>query len=405
MGDKPSSEAFDTLNVLKQGVEEMIPEAELLDKLKENRPLRVKLGFDPSAPDLHLGHSVILNKLRQFQDLDHHVMFLIGDFTAMIGDPSGKSITRPALTREQVLENAKTYQDQVFLVLDPDKTEIVFNSQWTDLLTATDMIKLASTYTVARMMERDDFANRYAQQKPISIHEFIYPLLQGYDSVAMKADIELGGTDQKFNLLMAREIQKHYNQTPEVIITLPIIEGLDGVKKMSKSLDNYIGLTESPEQMFGKLMSVSDELMWRYCRILMVYTPEEIEKKQQATAAGLNPRDIKLDMAKHLVARFHDNQASIHAQEQFIRRFQKGMMPEDMPEMTIPAGNTGEIEIGTVLKQIGLTSSTSEALRHVGQGAVRIDSERITDKKFHLIKGNTYICQVGKRRFAKVTVK
>jgi len=346
----------------------------------------------------------LLNKLKQFQDLGHHVQFLIGDFTAMIGDPSGKSATRKILTREQVLENAETYKQQAFMILDRDKTELMFNSTWMDNVDAVKMIELASTVTVARMLERDDFSKRYKANKPIAIHEFLYPLIQGYDSVEMKSDLELGGTDQKFNLLVGRDLQRHFEQPPQCIMTLPIIEGLDGVQKMSKSLNNYIGLTESPNEMFGKLMSVSDELMWRYIRVLMVFPVAEIEVKVKAVDGGLNPRDVKLEMGAALVARFHGAEVGQHARDEFIARFQQGAMPEDMPAMNVQSTTDEGIGIAHALKAVNLVPSTSDAFRQIRANAVRIDSERITDKNFQLMKGQTYICQVGKRRWAKITV-
>lgn len=401
---KKSFDAFEQLNLLKSGTEEVINDAELLNKLNQNRPLNIKLGCDPSAPDLHLGHSVLLNKLKQFQDLGHHVQFLIGDFTAMIGDPTGKNVTRKILTRAEVLNNAKTYQEQVFMILDPDKTELMFNSHWMDQVDAAKMLELASTYTVARMLERDDFATRYQENRPIAIHEFLYPLMQGYDSVKMKSDVELGGTDQKFNLLVGRELQRHYQQAPQVVMTLPLIEGLDGVQKMSKSLNNYIGLTDSAIEMFGKLMSISDVLMWRYLRILMVFPADEILQKEQAVAAGLNPKEVKMDMASALVARFHSQSDAAHAREEFIARFKDGAMPEHIPEVSLASAADGKLGIAYALKDAGLVSSTSDAIRQVQAGAVRVNNERITDKNFALPKEKTYICQVGKRRWAKITI-
>ncbi|GJM07304.1 MAG: tyrosine--tRNA ligase [marine bacterium B5-7] len=391
-----------SLSELKSGVEEILVESELADKLAKGQALRVKAGFDPTAPDLHLGHTVLLNKLRQFQDLGHEVMFLIGDFTAMIGDPTGKNVTRKPLTREDVQANANTYAEQVFKVLDREKTQVVFNSQWMGEKTAADMIQLAAQSTVARMLERDDFQKRYSSGQPIAIHEFLYPLMQGYDSVMMKADVELGGTDQKFNLLMGRELQKNAGQSPQVVMTLPLIEGLDGVKKMSKSLDNYIGIDEAPEMMFGKIMSISDELMWRYFELLSFRGNVEISALKQAATEGRNPRDIKFELAQEIITRFHDQAAAMQAQENFIKQFQKNQIPDDMPEVTLEAADG--LEIGTLLKQAGLVPSTAEALRMIAAGAVRIDGERVEDKKLKVATGATFVVQVGKRRFAKVTI-
>lgn len=399
-----STVAFAQLEQLKLGIEEIISDEALLEKLRQNRPLNVKLGCDPSAPDLHLGHSVLLNKLKQFQDLGHNVQFLIGDFTAMIGDPTGKNATRKILTREEVLANAETYQQQVFKILDPDKTSLMYNSTWMQDVDAAKMIEIASTFTVARMLERDDFSKRYKSEQPISIHEFLYPLMQGYDSVAMKADVELGGTDQKFNLLVGRDLQRHYGQPAQVIMTLPIIEGLDGVQKMSKSLNNYIGLTDTANDMFGKFMSVSDELMWKYMRVLMVFTPEEIAQKQKAVEEGANPRDIKFDMAIELISRFHDRADAIAARDEFIRRFQQGMKPEDIPEFTVNCTEGDTIGVAHALKDIDLVSSTSDAFRQMKAGAVKIDGERVTEKNAQLMKGQAVTIQVGKRRWAKITV-
>jgi tyrosyl-tRNA synthetase len=387
------------LALIKRGAEELLVETELVEKLKSGRPLRIKAGFDPTAPDLHLGHTVLINKLRHFQELGHHVMFLIGDFTGMIGDPTGKNATRPPLSREQIKLNALTYQDQVFKILEPSKTEICFNSTWFDTLGAAGMIKLAAQHTVARMLERDDFAKRYAGNQPIAIHEFLYPLCQGYDSVAMQADVELGGTDQKFNLLVGRELQKHYGQSPQCILTMPLLEGLDGVNKMSKSLGNYIGIAEPPQEIFGKLMSVSDELMWRYFDLLSFRTSREIADLKRSVEEGANPRDIKILLAQELVARFHDQAAATKAHEDFLARFQRGAMPEDMPELSIPAG-----PIAQVLKQAVLVASTSEALRLIDGGGVRIDGEKVVDKGLPLLAGDTVVLQVGKRKFARITL-
>lgn len=394
----------EALSIIRRGAEEILIEEELVEKLKSGKPLRVKAGFDPTAPDLHLGHTVLLTKMRQLQDLGHEIQFLIGDFTGMIGDPSGKNETRPPLTREQVQENALTYQKQVFKVLDPHKTKIMFNSTWGDQLSSTDLIKLAATHTVARMLERDDFHKRYTSGQPIAIHEFLYPLLQGYDSVAMQSDIELGGTDQKFNLLMGRELQKHFGQKPQVIITLPLLPGLDGVKKMSKSLGNYIGIAETAEQIFGKVMSISDETMWLWFELVSFRSLAEIKKLRDEAASGMNPRDIKFLLAEELAARFHDAHAAKEAREKFIAQFQKGQVPENMPEITIEAGEKGT-QIATVIKSAGLTESTSEAIRLLQQGAVRIDGERITDKNLLISEKKTIVLQVGKRRFAKINIK
>jgi tyrosyl-tRNA synthetase len=386
-----------------RGCDEVLPAPELEKKLEKKGPLKIKAGFDPTAPDLHLGHTVLLNKLRQFQQLGHEVIFLIGDFTAMIGDPTGKNVTRMPLSEETVLENAKTYQHQVFKILDPDKTTVAFNSQWLGKFNAVDLIRLAATHTVARMLERDDFNKRYTSGQPIAIHEFLYPLLQGYDSVALKADVELGGTDQKFNLLMGRELQKHYGFEPQVVMMLPLIEGLDGVKKMSKSLNNYIGITEAPDQMFGKLMSVSDDLMWRYIDLLSFKTGSEIQKLKKSAADGANPRDIKIDFAKEIVARFHDQAQAEQAHKEFIERFQKGIIPADLEELEL---NIVEpIGLAPLLKQINLTASTSESMRMVKQGAVKINGDKIDDPSIALASGNTYIIQVGKRRIAKLVIK
>jgi tyrosyl-tRNA synthetase len=394
---------FEQLALIKRGAEEILVEAELAERLGQKRPLRIKAGFDPTAPDLHLGHTVLINKLRQFQELGHEVLFLIGDFTGMIGDPTGKNVTRKPLTREEVLENAATYEHQIYKILDPERTTVMFNSQWMGGMSAAELIHVAAKHTVARMLERDDFNKRYSSGQPISIHEFLYPLIQGYDSVAMKADVELGGTDQKFNLLVGRELQKHYGQKPQVILTMPILEGLDGVQKMSKSLGNYIGINEAADEMFGKLMSVSDELMWRYFELLSFRPMAEIEQLQQDVAQGANPRDIKFQLGREIVARFHDQAAAAAAQENFVARFQKGAMPDEMPEITL-GSEGGVLGIASLLKGSGLTSSTSEAFRMIKQGAVRIDGERLTDTGLSITAGNTHVYQVGKRRFARVTV-
>ena len=387
------------LGVIRRGCDELLIETELVEKLKRGTPLRVKAGFDPTAPDLHIGHTVLINKLRQLQDLGHHVLFLIGDFTGMIGDPTGKNATRPPLSREDVARNAQTYTEQVFKILDRDKTEVVFNSTWMDKMNAADMIKLAATHTVARMLERDDFSKRYKGNQPIAIHEFMYPLVQGYDSVALKADLELGGTDQKFNLLMGRELQKHHGQSPQCILTMPLLEGLDGVNKMSKSLGNYVGINEAPNEIFGKLMSVSDELMWRYIELLSFASMVEINQQKQIVSDGGNPRDIKVKFAQEIVARFHNLAAADAALADFESRFKQGGIPDDMPEVSLPEG----LPIVQVLKQASLTSSTTEAQRMIEQGGVKIDGEKVSDKTLKLAKG-VYVLQVGKRKFARVTI-
>jgi len=390
------------LQVIKRGCDELLIESELIERLKSGRPLRVKAGFDPTAPDLHLGHTVLINKLRHFQDLGHHIMFLIGDFTGLIGDPTGKNATRPPLSREQILENAKTYKEQVFKILDPEKTEICFNSAWFDELGAAGMIKLAAQHTVARMLERDDFAKRYAGGLPIAIHEFLYPLCQGYDSVAMRADVELGGTDQKFNLLVGRELQKHYGQPPQCVLTMPLLEGLDGVNKMSKSLGNYIGIDEAPREIFGKVMSVSDELMWRYFDLLSFRDSAEIARLKASVATGLNPREVKVMLGQELVERFHSRAAADEALAEFEARFRQGVLPDDMPELTLHSGEP--VSLAQVLKQAGLTASTSEALRMIEQGAVRANGDKVSNKSVTIAVGETVVLQVGKRKFAKVTL-
>ncbi len=389
---------------IKRGAEEILLEDELLEKLKQGKPLKIKAGFDPTAPDLHLGHTVLINKLRQFQQLGHEVIFLIGDFTGMIGDPTGKNVTRKPLTKEDVLANAETYKEQVFKILDPAKTRVEFNSTWMDTLGAAGMLKLASRQTVARMMERDDFKKRYAGGQSIAIHEFMYPLVQGWDSVALESDVELGGTDQKFNLLMGRELQKSEGQRPQTVLMMPLLEGLDGVQKMSKSLGNYIGITDTPNDMFGKIMSISDDLMWRYYQLLSFKPLEQIEQYQQQVNEGANPRDIKIELAKELIARFHDDAAAEGAHQEFINRFQKGALPDDMPELDIVAEG-GEIAIANLLKDAGLVASTSEAMRMIKQGAAKIEGEKVTDNKLLITAGTTAVYQVGKRKFAKVTVK
>lgn len=392
----------DALETIRRGSEEILVESELVELLKSGRRLRVKAGFDPTAPDLHLGHTVLINKLKQFQDLGHEAVFLIGDFTGMIGDPTGKNVTRKPLTKEQVKENAKTYEQQIYKILDPDKTTIMFNSQWMREQSAADMLSLASKYTVARMLERDDFSKRFADNQSIAIHEFLYPLMQGYDSVAMGADIELGGTDQKFNLLMGRDLQKQYGQTPQVVITMPLIEGLDGVKKMSKSLNNYIGIDDPANDMFGKVMSISDDLMWRYIDLLSFQPNKVIREWRQQVVEGGNPRDIKIAFAKEIVARFHDEAAAISAYEAFSNRFQKGQLPTDLTSVTLTIHDP-QLPISQLLKQAGLVSSTSEALRMIKQGAVRIDGERLVEPKDILV-GEEHVYQVGKRRIAKVAL-
>ncbi|MEG9533724.1 tyrosine--tRNA ligase [Mannheimia bovis] len=389
-----------TLAELKRGVENIYSEEDLIAKLKENRPLRIKLGADPTAPDIHLGHTVVLNKLRQFQQFGHEVYFLIGDFTGMVGDPSGKNSTRPPLSREDVLRNAETYKEQIFKILDPQKTKIVFNSDWLGKLGTEGMIRLASNYTVARMLEREDFKNRFTNQQPIAIHEFIYPLLQGHDSVELKADVELGGTDQTFNLLVGRELQKSAGQKPQVAMTLPLLVGLDGEKKMSKSLGNYIGVTEAPSEMFGKIMSISDDLMWDWYNLLSFRPLDEIAQLKADVTNGKNPRDVKILLAKEIIARFHDEAAADAAEQEFINRFQKGAIPDEMPEFTFE----GEIGLAALLKEAGLVPSTSEAIRSAQQGGVKIDGEKVEDVKQNAQKG-TFVYQVGKRKFARITVK
>ena len=391
------------MRVIKRGCGELLIEEELAGKLAAGRPLRVKTGFDPTAPDLHLGHTVLINKMRQFQELGHHVMFLIGDFTGLIGDPTGKNLTRPPLTREEIEANALTYKAQVFKILDPERTEICFNSKWGDALGAAGMIKLAATSTVARMLERDDFGKRYRANQPIAIHEFLYPLMQGYDSVAMRADIELGGTDQKFNLLVGREMQKHYGQPPQCVLTMPLLEGLDGVNKMSKSLGNYVGINEKPEEIFGKLMSISDDLMWRYIELLSFESLDMVAKWKQEVAVGRNPRDIKVAFAQEIVARFHDQAAATRALANFEARFRQGELPEDMPEVNI-AAEDGGLALVQALKQAHLTASTSESVRMIEQGGVRLDGERVSDRSLKLARGTVAVAQVGKRKFARITV-
>ncbi len=394
---------IESLDIIKRGTQEVLLEQELVEKLKSGKPLRIKAGFDPTAPDLHLGHTVLINKLRHFQDLGHEILFLIGDFTGMIGDPTGKNVTRPALTREDVVENARSYESQIYKILDPEKTQVMFNSSWMGQMSASDLVQLAAKHTVARMLERDDFNKRYSGGQPIAIHEFLYPLIQGYDSVEMKADVELGGTDQKFNMLVGRELQKHYKQKSQIVLTMPILEGLDGVQKMSKSLNNYIGINEAPDEMFGKIMSVSDALMWRYFELLSFRPMSEIEKFKNDVSIGTNPRDIKFLLAEEIITRFHDAIFATKARENFIARFQKGAMPDKMPEIELDSKD-GRYLIANLLKDAALTSSTSEANRMIKQGAVKIDGERIADNKLTIKSGSTHVYQVGKRRFARVSI-
>lgn len=401
--EKKLSSNTDALDIIRRGSDEILVESELVEKLKRGKPLRIKAGFDPTAPDLHLGHTVLINKLRQFQDLGHEVLFLIGDFTGMIGDPTGKSATRPPLTRDEIIENAQTYEHQIFKILDREKTTVLFNSSWMNEMDVSDLIQLAAKHTVARMLERDDFSKRYKSGQPIAIHEFLYPLIQGYDSVAMKADIELGGTDQKFNLLVGREMQKQYGQEPQVVLTMPILEGLDGVQKMSKSLGNYIGISDIPDEMFGKIMSISDDLMWRYFELLSFRPESEINQFKKDTEQGENPRDIKFKLAEEIIERFHDKAAAETARENFIARFQKGAMPDEMPELEIKAPD-GKLPIRNLLKEAALVKSTSDALRMIKQGAVKIDGERINDNKLEIPSGEVHVFQVGKRRYARVTL-
>lgn len=399
------SDLDNSLRLIKRGCDELLVESELVEKLKTGRPLRVKAGFDPTAPDLHLGHTVLINKLRHFQELGHQVVFLIGDFTGMIGDPSGKNVTRPPLSREQVLENARTYKEQVFKILDPEKTEVAFNSTWFETLGASGMIRLAAQHTVARMLERDDFSKRYGNGQPIAIHEFLYPLCQGYDSVALKADVELGGTDQKFNLLVGRELQKHYGQSPQCVLTVPLLEGLDGVNKMSKSLGNYVGIYEAPQEIFGKLMSVSDTLMWRYFDLLSFRSEGEIAAFKRNVENGANPRDVKVALAQEIVARFHGAQAAEAALADFEARFRQGAIPDEMPEFVLQSETAEGLSVLQVLKQAGLTASTSEAIRMIAQGGVKADGEKVSDKGLLLPVGATVVLQVGKRKFARISVK
>ena len=393
----------ENLNLIKRGIDELISEEELLAKLQSKKPLIVKAGFDPTAPDLHLGHTVLINKLRHFQQLGHQIIFLIGDFTGMIGDPSGKNKTRPALDEAEIKENAKSYKKQVFKILDPKLTDVRFNSEWSNKLGAEGIIKLASQYNLARMLERDDFNKRYKSNQTIALHEFLYPLIQANDSIALKADVELGGTDQKFNLLVGRELQRSYGQEPQVVITVPILEGLDGKNKMSKSLDNYVGIDESPNEMFGKIMSISDELMWRWFDLLSFKSTDEINVLKADQAKGMNPRDIKIQLAKELIARFHDDQSANLAEANFINQFQKKNMPDDIEEVSF-AISESSIPLANLLKDCGMTRSTSEAMRMIKQGAVRIDEKKITDTKHLISSGTSAIYQVGKRKFKKITL-
>ncbi len=391
------------LATLLRGTDEVLVEHELVKKLQEGRPLRIKAGFDPTAPDLHLGHTVLINKLKQFQDLGHEVLFLIGDFTGMIGDPTGKNVTRKPLTREQVLENAKTYQEQIFKILDPAKTQVMFNSTWMNAMSPADLIQLAAKHTVARMLERDDFNKRFKGGQPIAIHEFLYPLIQGYDSVAMKADVELGGTDQKFNLLVGRQLQEVFGQKPQVVMTMPILEGLDGVQKMSKSLNNYIGIADPADDMFGKLMSISDELMWRYFELLSFRPMTEINAWRLECENGANPRNYKVKLAQEIIERFHDAAAAEKALENFEARFQRGAIPDEMDELTLSTEGSG-YSIANLLKDAGLASSTSEAIRMINQGAVKISGEKVTDTKLEIAIATENVFQVGKRKFARVKI-
>ena len=394
----------DVLEQLCRGVDEVLIKDGLVKKIAEDRSLRIKCGFDPTAPDLHLGHTVLINKLKQFQDLGHEVLFLIGDFTGMIGDPTGKNVTRKPLTRDEVIDNAKTYEEQIFKILDPTKTLVMFNSSWMNAMSSADLIQLAAKHTVARMLERDDFNKRYKSGQPISVHEFLYPLIQGYDSVAMKADVELGGTDQKFNLLVGRQLQEAYGQSPQVVITMPILEGLDGVQKMSKSLNNYIGITDPADEMFGKIMSISDELMWRYFELLSFRPLNEIEQWKNECVQGANPRDYKVLLAQEIIERFHDVAAANRALENFEARFRRGVLPDEMEEKILIAEGEG-YPIANLLKDAGLVSSTSEANRMIKQGAVKIDSEKITDQKLVMPVSTKHVYQVGKRRYARVEVR
>ncbi len=391
----------DVLIDLLRGADEVLIKQELIEKLKEGRPLRIKAGFDPTAPDLHLGHTVLINKLKQFQDLGHEVMFLIGDFTGMIGDPTGKNVTRKPLTREEVIHNAKTYEEQIFKILDSNKTRVMFNSSWMNAMSSADLIQLAAKHTVARMLERDDFSKRFKGGQSIAIHEFLYPLIQGYDSVEMKADVEMGGTDQKFNLLVGRQLQEAFGQKPQVVITMPILEGLDGVQKMSKSLNNYIGIADVADEMFGKIMSISDELMWRYFELLSFRPMAEINSWKLECIEGANPRNYKVKLAQEIIERFHDGKAAVRALENFEARFQRGAMPDEIDEIELKIQGSSFC-IANLLKESGLTSGTSEAIRLINQGAVKIDGEKVSDAKLEISINTQNIYQVGKRKFAKV---
>ena len=398
-----SATVTESMEIIKRGAAEVIPEEALVKRLKEGRPLRIKAGFDPTAPDLHLGHTVLLNKMKQFQELGHEAMFLIGDFTGMIGDPTGKNVTRRPLSRDEVIENAKSYEEQIFKILHPEKTLVMFNSSWMNAMSPVDLISLASKHTVARMLEREDFNNRYKGGQPIAIHEFLYPLIQGYDSVAMKADVELGGTDQKFNLLVGRQLQEAYGQSPQVVLTMPILEGLDGVQKMSKSLGNYVGIAEPADEMFGKLMSISDDLMWRYMELLSFEPMAEIDGWRRACTDGANPRDYKVRFAKEIVARFHDQEASVMAESNFEARFKQGLIPDDLVEQEVRAPAEG-YPLSNLLKDLGLTTSTSESNRMIQQGGVKIDGEKVSDHRLLLKAGKSLILQVGKRKIAKCKI-
>jgi len=397
------ADLIESLAVIKRGCEELIVEEEMARKLRTGRALRIKLGLDPTAPDLHLGHTVVINKLRHFQDLGHQVQFLIGDFAGMIGDPTGKNQTRPPLSREQILENAKSYRAQMAKILDPEKTQVLFNSEWSDKLGAEGMIRLSARYTLARLLERDDFSKRFRNQQPIAVHELLYPLMQGYDSVAMKADVELGGTDQKFNLLVGRELQKDFGQEPQCILTMPLLEGTDGVEKMSKSLGNYIGIAEPAAEIFGKLMRISDELMWRYVELLSFEPAGTIEAKKKAVREGSNPRDVKFDFASEIVGRFHGRSAAQLAAQEFISRFRDGVLPEDMPDIRLQAPAAG-LALTQILKQAGLVPSVSEANRMIEQGGVKVDGDKVSERSLVLAKGKTCVVQVGKRKVARVTI-
>lgn len=393
----------DVLAHLLRGTDEVLIKQELIKKLEEGRPLRIKAGFDPTAPDLHLGHTVLINKLKQFQELGHEVLFLIGDFTGMIGDPTGKNVTRKPLTRDEVIDNARTYEEQIFKILDPAKTLVMFNSSWMNAMSPADLIQLAAKHTVARMLERDDFSKRFKGGQPIAIHEFLYPLIQGYDSVAMRADVELGGTDQKFNLLVGRQLQEAFGQKPQVVMTMPILEGLDGVQKMSKSLNNYVGIADSADDMFGKLMSISDELMWRYFELLSFRPMTEIGLWAEECKRGANPRNYKVKLAQEIIERFHDAAAAVKALENFEARFQRGAMPDEMDELELKVEGTS-YGIANILKDTGLTESTSEANRMIKQGAVKIDGEKVSDQKLEISAGTNHVYQVGKRKFARVKI-